>query len=130
MTSAAVLQGSILVHDHVMVDLIGADKIAPGRNDSEDVLRFARLMRRLSDAVEIEIWTNTGLYAAANTSTSRNSRGRKRGQAGLPMGGGVAARRGRRQTALHQDWREHKDRCMSWTRKTCAPRRSPQRKRV
>jgi len=91
--SATALPGSVLVHEHVMVDFIGADKIAPGRYDSEEVFRSARpkleavkalgcvrlqectpnfigrdarLMRRLSDAVGIEIWTNTGLYAAAN----------------------------------------------------------------
>src|SRR6185503_19371188 len=84
--------GSVLVHEHVMVDFIGADKIAPGRYDPEQVFRLARpkleaikalgcvrlqectpkfigrdarLMRRLSDAVGIDIWTNTGLYAAA-----------------------------------------------------------------
>ena len=84
---------SILVHEHVLVDFIGADKIAPGRYDPEEVFRVARpkleevkrlgcrrllectpnfigrdakLMRRLVDAVGIEIWTNTGLYGAAD----------------------------------------------------------------
>lgn len=84
---------SILVHEHVLVDFIGADKIAPGRYDPEEVFRVARpkleevkrlgcrrllectpnfigrdakLMRRLGDAVGIEIWTNTGLYGAAD----------------------------------------------------------------
>jgi phosphotriesterase-related protein len=84
---------SILVHEHVLVDFIGADKIAPGRYDPEEVFRVARpkleevkrlgcrrllectpnfigrdakLMRRLSDAVGMEIWTNTGLYGAAD----------------------------------------------------------------
>jgi phosphotriesterase-related protein len=84
---------SVLVHEHVMVDFIGADKIAPGRYDAEEVFRVARpkleevkrlgcrrllectpnflgrdarLMKRLSDAAGIEIWTNTGLYAAAD----------------------------------------------------------------
>ena len=87
------LPDSVLAHEHVMVDFIGADKIAPGRYDPEEVFRSARprleevkalgcvrlqectpnflgrdgrLMRRLADAVGIEIWTNTGLYAAAN----------------------------------------------------------------
>src|SRR5262245_28805042 len=84
---------SILVHEHIMVDFIVADQIRPGRYDRDEVFRVARpkleevkrlgctllqectpnflgrdpaLLRRLSDAVGIEIWTNTGLYAAAN----------------------------------------------------------------
>ena len=86
-------QPSILVHEHVMVDFVGADAIRPGRYDREEVCRLARpkleevkalgcrrllectpnfigrdpeLMARLADAVGIEIWSNTGLYAAAN----------------------------------------------------------------
>ena len=86
-------QPSILVHEHVMVDFVGADAIRPGRYDREEVFRLARpkleevkalgcrrllectpnfigrdpeLMARLADAVGIEIWSNTGLYAAAN----------------------------------------------------------------
>ncbi len=86
-------QGSVLVHEHVMVDFAGADKIAPGRYDPDEVFRVARpkleevkqhgcvrllectpqfigrdalLMKRLSHAVGIEIWTNTGIYGAAN----------------------------------------------------------------
>jgi phosphotriesterase-related protein len=86
-------QPSILVHEHVMVDFVGADAIRPGRYDREEVFRAARpkleevkalgcrrllectpnfigrdaeLMARLADAVGIEIWSNTGLYAAAN----------------------------------------------------------------
>lgn len=84
---------SILVHEHVMVDFIGADKIAPGRYDRDEVFRAAKpkldeirrlgcrrlhectpnflgrdpeLMARLSDTTGIEIWTNTGLYGAAD----------------------------------------------------------------
>jgi phosphotriesterase-related protein len=84
---------SILVHEHVMVDFIGADKIHPGRYDADDVLRKARprleeiiklgcirlqectplfigrdaaLMQRISQEVGIDIWTNTGIYGAAN----------------------------------------------------------------
>lgn len=84
---------SVLVHEHVMVDFIGADLIRPGRYDREEVFRAAvpklkavkelgcarlqectpnflgrdpDLMARLADACEMEIWTNTGLYAAAN----------------------------------------------------------------
>jgi len=86
-------QGTILVHEHVMVDFIGADQIRPGRYDPEEVFwvakpkleevkrlgcrrllectpnyvgRDSKMMRRLADALGLEIWTNTGLYAAAN----------------------------------------------------------------
>ena len=84
---------TILVHEHVMVDFIGADKIGPGRYDPDEVFRVAKqkltevqrlgcvrlqectpqfigrdpaLMKRLADAAGIEIWTNTGIYGAAN----------------------------------------------------------------
>jgi phosphotriesterase-related protein len=90
---SASVPGSILVHEHIMVDFIGADLIAPGRYSADAVFRAARpkleelrqygcrrllectpnflgrdpaLMARLSDATGIEIWTNTGLYAAGN----------------------------------------------------------------
>lgn len=83
---------TILVHEHVMVDFAGADKIHPGRYDPDEVFRAARpkleevrrfgcrrllectpaflgrdakLMRRLTDATGVEIWINTGLYGAA-----------------------------------------------------------------
>ena len=86
-------QGSILVHEHVMVDFIGADKISPGRYDPDEVFRAAkpkleevgklgcvrlqectpnflgrdvRLTRRLADATGVDIWTNTGIYGASN----------------------------------------------------------------
>ena len=76
-----------------MVDFVGADKIGPGPLRSRGGLsrsqahleavkkhgcrrlqectpnflgRDPRLMKRLSDAVGIDIWTNTGLYGAAN----------------------------------------------------------------
>jgi len=82
---------TILVHEHVMVDFIGADQIRPGRYDPDEVFRVARpkleevrrfgcrrllectpaflgrdakLMRRLADATGVEIWINTGLYGA------------------------------------------------------------------
>jgi phosphotriesterase-related protein len=91
--AAPPVPASTLVHEHVMVDFIGADQIAPGRYDPEEVFRAAlpklkevhgygcrrllectpnflgrdaRLMRRLSDATGIDIWINTGLYGAAN----------------------------------------------------------------
>ena len=91
--SAASVPKSVLVHEHVMVDFIGADRIAPGRYDPEEVFRVAkskieevkalgcvrihectpnyigrdaRLLKRLQDATGVELWTNTGLYGAAN----------------------------------------------------------------
>ena len=84
---------SILVHEHVLVDFVGADRIGPGRYDRDEVFRVARpkleqvkrfgcrrlqectpnflgrdpeLLARLADSVGIEIWTNTGLYGAAD----------------------------------------------------------------
>ncbi len=90
---AAPPQPSILVHEHVLVDFIGADQIKPGRYDPDEVFRVARpkleairkfgcvrmleatpaflgrdarLMRRLSEATGVEIWVNTGIYGAAN----------------------------------------------------------------
>lgn len=83
---------SILVHEHVLVDFIGADAITRDRYDLQDAFRVAkpkleevkalgctrllectpnfigrdpRLLRMLEDAVGVELWTNTGLYAAA-----------------------------------------------------------------
>jgi phosphotriesterase-related protein len=91
--AAADPPSSILVHEHVMVDFIGAADIRPGRYDPEEVYRVARpkleevkalgcrrllectpdfigrdarLIARLAEDVGIEIWTNTGLYGAAN----------------------------------------------------------------
>jgi phosphotriesterase-related protein len=85
--------GTTLVHEHVLVDFVGADKIQPGRYDPDEVFRIARpkleevykhgcrrflectpnfigrdprLLRRLSDATGLEIWTNTGIYGAAD----------------------------------------------------------------
>jgi phosphotriesterase-related protein len=84
---------SVLVHEHVLVDFIGADRIGPGRYDRDEVFRAAlpkleevkrlgcrrmlectpnfigrdpALLARLADAVGIEIWSNTGLYGAAD----------------------------------------------------------------
>jgi phosphotriesterase-related protein len=84
---------SVLVHEHVLVDFIGADQIRPGRYDRGEVFRIARpklqeltrlgcrrllectpnflgrapeLLARLSDAAGLEIWSNTGLYGASN----------------------------------------------------------------
>lgn len=87
------VEGSILVHEHALVDFIGADRIHPGRYDPDEVFRVAlpklkevrrygcrrllectpaflgrdaRLMARLAEASGVEIWTNTGLYGAAS----------------------------------------------------------------
>jgi phosphotriesterase-related protein len=76
-----------------MVDFIGASQIEPGRYDPDHVFRLARtkiddikrfgcvrlqectpqfigrdagLMKRLEDATGVAIWTNTGIYGAAN----------------------------------------------------------------
>jgi phosphotriesterase-related protein len=84
---------SVLVHEHVLVDFAGADQIRPGRYDRDEVFRIARpkleelrgfgcrrlldctpnflgrdpaLLARLSDAADLEIWSNTGLYGASN----------------------------------------------------------------
>ncbi len=85
------IEGSTLVHEHVLVDFGGV--VSPGRYDRADVFRLARpkleevrklgcrrfidctpdylgrdpeLLARLSDAVALEIWTNTGIYGAAD----------------------------------------------------------------
>ncbi len=82
---------SILVHEHVLVDFIGASKVARERYDAEEVVRVVKpylneikqlgcrrlhectpnylgrdpkLLERLSDECGIDIWTNTGLYGA------------------------------------------------------------------
>jgi phosphotriesterase-related protein len=84
--------GRTLMHEHIMVDFIGADKIAPGRYDPEEVFqkalpyleklkaaggetlvectpafigRDALLLRRLSKASGLNIITSTGFYGAA-----------------------------------------------------------------
>lgn len=85
------LPSSVLVHEHVLVDFIGADRVSPTRYDRGEVFRAAlprlrelaqrgcrrlqectpqflgrdpRLLQRLAGASGLEIWTNTGLYAA------------------------------------------------------------------
>jgi phosphotriesterase-related protein len=82
---------STLVHEHVLVDFIGANQVSRSRYDPEEVFRLAlphlqavarlgcrrmlectpnflgrdpKLLRRLSEASGVELWTNTGLYAA------------------------------------------------------------------
>jgi phosphotriesterase-related protein len=84
---------SILVHEHILVDFAGAAIASPSRYDRDDVIRAAKpkldaivalgcerlqectpnflgrdpvLLAKLSDLCKIELWTNTGLYAANN----------------------------------------------------------------
>lgn len=84
--------GRTLIHEHVLVDFIGAAQISPGRYDPEEVFKTAlpflqelkaagcdslvdctpaflgrnpELLRRLSVASALHILTNTGLYGAA-----------------------------------------------------------------
>ncbi len=81
----------ILVHEHILVDFAGADQVSPSRYDREQVIAAAKpkldaivelgcvrliectpnylgrdpvLLARLSAICGIELWTNTGLYAA------------------------------------------------------------------
>jgi len=90
---AASRLGRTLMHEHVLVDFIGADQIQPGRYDPEEVFRTAlpylaklkaaggetlvdctpaflgrdaSLLRRLAEASGLNIVTNTGFYGAAN----------------------------------------------------------------
>ena len=85
--------GHVLIHEHMLVDFVGADKIAPGRYEPEEVInvvlphltklkaagcqtfvdctpnylgRDPGLLRRLSRASGLHIITNTGLYGAAD----------------------------------------------------------------
>ena len=84
--------GLTLVHEHVLVDFIGADRVRPDRYSADDVFRTALpflnaakerglrtlvectpaylgrdpvLLRRLSEAAGLHILTNTGYYGAA-----------------------------------------------------------------
>ena len=85
--------GAVLMHEHVMVDFIGADKVDPNRYNRDEVFRTAlpflqqatqngvktlvectpawlgrdpELLRRLAVASKLNIITNTGYYGAAN----------------------------------------------------------------
>jgi phosphotriesterase-related protein len=84
--------GTALVHEHVLVDFIGADRVSPDRYDAEEVFQVALphlvalrergcqaffeatpaylgrdplLLRRLSEASGLHLVTNTGYYGAA-----------------------------------------------------------------
>ena len=85
--------GRTLMHEHVLVDFVGADRVSPSRYDAGEAFRVARphlerlralgcatlvectpaflgrdplLLKRLSDATGLQILTNTGYYGAAN----------------------------------------------------------------
>ncbi len=85
--------GAVLMHEHVMVDFIGADKVNPNRYHRDEVFRTAlpflqqaarngvktlvectpawlgrdpELLRRLAVTSSLNIVTNTGYYGAAN----------------------------------------------------------------
>ena len=88
---APVAIGTTLVHEHVLVDFIGADQVSPDRYDAdaafEKILPYLReiqslgcqtlmectpnylgrdvkLLKRLSEATGLQILTNTGYYGA------------------------------------------------------------------
>lgn len=85
--------GLTLMHEHVLVDFVGAAAVSPSRYDADEVFRLVlphlqeakrlgcetlvectpaylgrdpRLLRRLSEASGVHILTNTGYYGAAN----------------------------------------------------------------
>lgn len=84
--------GTTLVHEHVLVDFVGADRVSPDRYERDDAFRRAlpflreahalgvqtliectpaylgrdpQLLLRLSQAADLHIVTNTGYYGAA-----------------------------------------------------------------
>ena len=85
--------GMTLMHEHVLVDFVGADKVSPQRYNADEVFRAAlphlkslraagcrtlvectpaflgrdvNLLKRLASASGLHIVTNTGFYGAAN----------------------------------------------------------------
>jgi phosphotriesterase-related protein len=85
--------GMTLMHEHVLVDFVGAESVSPQRYDADEVFqtalphlkalraagcrtlvectpaflgRDAKLLKRLSVAAGLQIITNTGFYGAAN----------------------------------------------------------------
>jgi phosphotriesterase-related protein len=83
--------GTTLIHEHILVDFIGADAVSPARYNPDEVFRTAlpkltelrsrgcrtlvectpaylgrdpKLLRRLSEATGLQFVTNTGLYGA------------------------------------------------------------------
>jgi len=93
LASLAVPPGTVLVHEHVLVDFAGAAKVSRASYNRDEVFRVALpflealkqqgcvrmlectpnfvgrdpvLLARLQEASGVELWTNTGLYAARN----------------------------------------------------------------
>ena len=93
LAAPASLRDTVLVHEHILVDFIGADKVSRERYNADEVFRSAaaklkvvkalgcvrmlectpnylgrdpRLLHRLADSVGLDIWTNTGLYGAGD----------------------------------------------------------------
>ncbi|MFN0103590.1 MAG: phosphotriesterase [Bryobacteraceae bacterium] len=93
LASLAAPQRTVLVHEHILVDFAGAATVSRKRYDRDEVYRIALphlealkrhgcvrlhectpnfvgrdpvLLARLQQASGIELWTNTGLYAARN----------------------------------------------------------------
>ena len=91
----AAQMGVTLVHEHVLVDFVGAEKVSRSRYDADEAFRTILphlqelrkqgcrtllectpaylgrdplLLRRLSEASDLHIVTNTGYYGAANDS--------------------------------------------------------------
>src|SRR6185437_10076628 len=85
--------GLTLMHEHVLVDFVGADRVSPARYDPDEVFKVAlphltevralgcetlvdctpayigrdvRVLKRLAEASGVHILTNTGYYGAAN----------------------------------------------------------------
>ena len=83
--------GTMLPHEHILVDFVGADQVSPERYDADEAFdlmlphleraqdvgcqaiaectpawlgRDPRLLRRLSEATDIKLLTNTGYYGA------------------------------------------------------------------
>lgn len=90
-STPVVIEGSVLAHEHVLVDFGGV--VNPGSYDADEVFALAkprldevyalgcrrvlectphhlgrdpRLVARLADATGIDVWTNTGIYGAAD----------------------------------------------------------------
>ena len=88
---APAAMGTTLVHEHVLVDFVGADQVSPDRYDTDEAFdkilpylkeiqslgcqtlmectpnylgRDVKLLKRLSEATGLQILTNTGYYGA------------------------------------------------------------------
>ena len=127
--------GVTLMHEHVLVDFIGAAQVSPSRYDADAAFhavlphlqqvkrlgcstlvectpaylgRDPRLLRRLSEASGLHILSNTGYYGAANDKHLPGARVRRnRGTARGPMDPRERTRhrRHRDQARLHEDRR-------------------------